>query len=88
MIYNELDHSQEDRIILMCRFMQEQGMHEMTCICKDNLDYSIGAYNKYFEIRVRKQVKEGIAFIDYCDFYKILYDDFELEYINSSNDFA
>lgn len=88
MIYNELDHSQENRIISICRFMQEQGLNEITCICKDNLDYSVGAYNKYFEIRVKKTIQEGIAWIDYCDFYKIDYNDFELEYISSKQDFA
>lgn len=87
-MYNKLSLEQEQRIIKICKLMMDQNIHEMTCICDDNLDYSIGAYKEYFEIRVKNQVQEGIAWIDYCDFYKISYDDFELEYLNSSNDFS
>lgn len=87
-MYNKLSLEQEQRIIKICELMLQQKINEMTCICDDNLNYSIGSYEEYFAIRVKKQVQEGIAFIDYCDFYKLSCDDFELEYLNSTNDFS
>lgn len=87
-MYNKLSLGQEQRIISICKLMMEQNINEIKCICDDTLNYTIGAYKEYFKIRVENTVKEGIAWIDYCDFYRISFDDFELEYLNSTNDLS